>query len=75
MSFDKIQISLKSHNGDGTLDEELRTCILVSRLIFLKMQNVSKMYKKLKRKYYVPKNVSFMRQCVKIWYSQTCTKN
>jgi hypothetical protein len=59
----------------GTLHEDLRNCVVISCLIFLRMRNVSeqKLWRRSKRKYNndFPKIVPFLDNIGKIWYSRT----
>ena len=41
ITVEKIQVSLKSDKNNGTLHEDLRTFMILSRSIFLRTRNVS----------------------------------
>ena len=66
-SVEKIQISSKSDKNNGTLHEDLCTFMIISRLILLRMRNVSdKHYRENQNTRFMfnkffPKIVPFMR--------------
>jgi hypothetical protein len=76
-SFQKIQVSLKSDNNNGTLHEDLCTFMIISRWILVRMRNVSdKICRENQNTHFMlnnffPKIAPFMRKCGKMWQSQT----
>jgi hypothetical protein len=63
---EKIQVSLKSDNNNGTLHEDLCTFMVISRLIFLRMRNVSDR-SCTENKEHILYSITFFRKSCRLW--------
>jgi hypothetical protein len=65
-SVEKIQVSLKSDNNNGTLHEDLCTFMIISRWILLRIRNVSdKIVQKIKT--HILCSITFFRKSCLLW--------
>jgi hypothetical protein len=65
-SVEKIQVSLKSNNNNGTLHEDLCTFMIISRWILLRMRNFqTKVVEKTKT--HILCSITFSRKSCRLW--------
>jgi hypothetical protein len=65
-SVEKIQVSLKSDNNNGTLHEDLCTFMIVSRSILLRMKNISdKSCRENQNTHFI--SITFSRKSCRLW--------